>query len=491
MKLKRDLLFSVISIFALYCVLFLGCASKERYAYSRIKAEFEKPLPLPSTPLQKPAIKGLDEQSGPISIIKAIRITLKNNPDMDTAIARIRQSEAMIEEAIAAFLPEFSFYSEYMQGDAPSAYLFKTIDQRQLPAGVNFNHPGWFENYEIGIQGKINLFSGGRDLLRKKMAETGLDIYDLDRISVQNALVASVIHAFYNAMAAREYIQIAHESVSTVKTQLRIMEVRYREGGALKSDVLSLKVRLAQAGEDLIKAENNYSLAIASLSNLLGADPDTPVALQEGEELPLDLPDKYNSGLVHALANRPELEKVRRQIIHSCLAMDMARAEYLPRIDAQARYYLDDPGLSFETGRYNWTAGIILNWGLFTGFSTKARVEKSRAVLEEMLAADRKTTQSIQLDLKTAYLRLAEAKARCKVAKASIAQAEESLSLVRKQYEGGSATITRYLDAELAYNRARIRSTTALYDTQKARAAVGRALGYWGTYAEGALKQNE
>ena len=108
-----------------------------------------------------------------------------------------------------------------------------------------------------------------------------------------------------------------------------------------------------------------------------------------------------------------------------------------------------------------------------------------------MLAADRKTTQSIQLDLKTAYLRLAEAKARCKVAMASIAQAEEALRLVRKQYEGGSVTITGYLDAELACNRARIRSTTAIYDKQKARAAVGRALGYWGTYAEGALKQNE
>ena len=74
------------------------------------------------------------------------------------------------------------------------------------------------------------------------------------------------------------------------------------------------------------------------------------------------------------------------------------------------------------------------------------------------------------------------------VSKASVEQAEESLSLVKKQYEGGSATITRYLDAELARNRARIRATVAFYDREKARAAVGRALGYWSRYAEGALK---
>ena len=75
---------------------------------------------------------------------------------------------------------------------------------------------------------------------------------------------------------------------------------------------------------------------------------------------------------------------------------------------------------------------------------------------------------------------MSEAKARLSVAKASVAQAEESLNLVRIQYEGGSATITRYLDAELALNTVRVRETSAVYDLRKARADIGRALGYCG-----------
>ena len=61
--------------------------------------------------------------------------------------------------------------------------------------------------------------------------------------------------------------------MTTVETQLRIMQVRYEGGGALKSDILSLKVHLAQAKEDLVRAENNYSLSIAAVASLLGLDP--------------------------------------------------------------------------------------------------------------------------------------------------------------------------------------------------------------------------
>ncbi|MDY6838441.1 MAG: TolC family protein [Thermodesulfobacteriota bacterium] len=423
--------------------------------------------------------------SSPLPLVDAIKIALQNNPEIEMAVARINQSEALIDEATASFWPVISTFMEYIQGDAPSAFLFKTMDQRKLQQGVNFNDPGWFENYEIGLKATINLYNGGRDLLRKRMAETGLEIYELDYQSVENALIASVIGGYFNALAANDFIEIAKESVTTVEKQLRIMRVRYEEGGALKSDVLSLEVRLAQAREDLVRARNNYMLSIAALSNLLGLHPNVALSCKKGEETPLELPPDYESGIVHALANRPELQKVRLQIIQSRMGLDVARAGYIPRLDAQSRVYYDDPDFDFSDDRRNWTAGVILNWDLFSGFSTRAHVAKERAILEEMIAADRKTTQAVQLDLKTAYLKMAESEARLEVTKASVAQADETLRLVKKQYEGGSASITRYLDAELTRNKAKIRTAAALYDLQKAKAAVGRALGIWAIFAEG------
>jgi len=466
-----------------------GCRERERYTYDRIRETYRS-QEAPAAPMETVPTLLPQAPKTPVSLDQAIALALQDHPDIEMALARIRQAHAMIDEATASFWPVISAYGEYLQGDAPSSYLFKTIDQRELPSNVNFNDPGWFKNYEVGLQARINLFNGGRDLLHRRMAETGLQIHELDRRSIENALVESVIHAYFQALAAQDYVEIAKQSVETVEEQRRVVEVRYRAGGALRSDLLSLEVRLAQAREELVRGKNNYDLTIAALAILLSLDPDAALRLRGGETVVRDFPKDYASGLTQALANRPELKKVRHQVVQSYMALDMARAGYLPKLDAYAKYYMADASADFDTGRDNWVAGVILNWDFFTGLSTRADVNKARGVLEEMLALDRKTTQTIQLDLKSAYLRLSEAEARLDVTRASVAQAEESLSLVRKEYEGGSATITRYLEVELALNRARILAKAAYYDKERALASVGRGVGYWTIYAEDVRKEH-
>ena len=458
-----------------------GCFFHDKYTYESIRQEYVKVIcdDAFSTKVSKTGQYTCALQE-PVSLNDAIQIALANNPDNKIAVARIKQAKAMIEKANANFFPFLGFYTQYSQGDAPSGYLFKKIDQRLLPANTDFNSPGWYENYETGIKAGINIFNGGRDILNKKIAETDFSISQIDRKSVENSLVASVIHTYYNALAAKEYIKITRDSVSTVKSQLRLMNVRFRAGGVLKSDILSLEVRLAQAREDVLLSENRLKTTLTAFAGILGISPEAEIRLKKIESREIPLPDEYIAGVAYALENRSEVNKIKEQVIQSRIALDLSRAEYLPRVDLQSKYYVDDPEMAYNDSRDNWTAAVILNWDIFTGFSTKAEEEKAKARLEEMLAADLKTRLSVKLDVKNAYLKLAEAKARLEVAERSVAMAEESFKLVRKQYEGGAATITRYFEAELAFNRAKTRTTAAYYDREKALADIGRAVGYWG-----------
>ncbi|MBT9447947.1 MAG: TolC family protein [Desulfobacterales bacterium] len=483
--------FGIASVTLIIFIVFLGCASSKEYSYERIVSEQSLAHVRKQPTARSEFEPDLSRLERPVSVLDSIRIAINNNPDIDIAVSRIRESEATIDEANAAFWPRLAFYTEYIKGDSPSTYLFKKIDQRRLSPGTDFNNPGMIENFELGVWARYNIYNGGRDILRKKIAATGLEIGQLDRLTVENALIASVIQAYYNTLAARDFIEVATETVSTVDSQLNIMLVKFKAGGALKSDILSLEVRLAQTRENLIRARNNCSLCMAALANLMGADPDTEIELSGAEWQPVELPANYDDGIVAALGIRPELLKAREQIVLSEMGLDMEKKGYLPSLNAHGRYYGDDSGMEFSRERANWVAGVVFDWDIFTGFDTKARVQKGRAVLDQALAADRKTTQSIQLDVKTAYLRSSEAKARLKVAEISVAQAEESLNLVKLQYEGGSATITRYLDAELARNSARMRERSAFYDWKKAQADIGRALGYCGLCARKELAGNE
>ncbi len=456
-----------------------------RYAYDAVQADYEDARPRLSPLAEKQRTGRSRAVDRPVNLKEIIEIALANNPDKMMAIARIQKAEADLMRTNAAFFPAIGFYTEYMEGDAPSAYLFKKIDQRQLPQQTDFNRPGRIENWESGLTGRLNLFNGGRNLLNRMMAETGVTISRLDRQVVENSLVASAIQAYYNSLAAKAFIDIARESVATVESQLRVMNVRYRAGGALKSDLLSLEVRLAEARQAVVDSENQYRIALTALSNVMGVSPEPPIRPREARVLTVRVPKHYLGGVAFALNHRPELKKVRRQLVRSRMNIDRARAGYLPRLDLQGKYYVDDPDLDYETDRENWTVGVMLNWDIFTGFSTRAEELKAKAALEEMLSADRKTALSVKMDVKNAYLNAEAAKARLEVVRASVAAAEESLSLVKKQYEGGSATITRYLEAELDRNRARNRAAAAYYDQDKAIADIARAVGYWAKISAG------
>ncbi len=474
----------------LVTILLSGCFPQERYEYSHIRQEFKQT----KDNLRGNKTKGLrkkDKEKKPcpkevLTLNKAIALALKNNPDLGKSRASLKKAEAVLSEANSAFWPSLSFYTEYLQGDCPSSFWFKKIDQREVePDDMNdpddFNDPGWFENYETGIQGKLNLFRGGRDVLNRKIAKKGEKISQLDKIQVINQLKATVIKAYYNSQAAREAIKIIERSIRIVKKDLEQTKVRYEAGGALKSDLLSMRVRLFSAQEDLVEAKNRYKMSLSTLANILGYNANTDFKLAESEELDLKnkLPRSYQEAVAYALMHRPDSEKIRQRVIKSRMALDKAKSYYLPDLNVLGNYYHDDPGFSYDQDRENWTVGIRLDWNLFTGLSRQARIRQAKASIREMLALDQKTVQAIQLEVKNALLKLEEAKARQKVAIESVKQAQESLRLVRKQYQGGSSTITRYLSAELDLKRSQYRSSLAFYARQKALADLASSLGYW------------
>lgn len=458
---------------------FTGCASKDSYRYETIKTQYADMacnLGRSRAADTPPATCAVNSS---LTLQDVLDIAQANNPDLLMAVARIERARAILEKSAAPFYPQVNVYTEYLQGDAPSAYFFKTIDQRRLLPGTDFNDPGWFENYESGVSAGINLFNGGRDGLNREMAKTGLTISQLDRDGIENQVLATAIGAYFDVLAAANFTTVAEESVETTRSQLRIMDVRFQAGGALKTDLLSLQVRMAETEEILVQSRNRQHLAKAALAEILGVEPDIPFGLSEAKPRAVDVPDGPLSALDFALDHRPELASVRERLRRSKMALDATRAGYLPQVDFMTRYYADDPEMKYSTDQANWTAALYLNWKIFDGFATKSNRAEALSQLQETMAADRKTLLAVKFDVKRAYLNLNEAQERLKVTTSNVGTAKETFELVKRQYEGGAADITRYLEAELAYNRSRMSETAAYFDREKARAQIARAIGHW------------
>ncbi len=416
-----------------------------------------------------------------LTVEDAIKTALAQNPDIGMARASVNIAEEALQKTDALFKPRVTIFSEVSTGDAPSAYLFKTIDQRALPPNTNFNDPGTFTNLETGVNVNFNLYKGGIDSLNTRAAHS--DVREKRAISAQtdNIIISSVIKLFFSVLKAQEYVKIAQQSVETVEEQLRVMNVRFQGGGVLKSDILSLEVRLADAKKDLVQSQNLYTATLTSFNALLGEKPDDDIELSRTCECPVTFPASYKEAVVVAMEKRPEIVQSKEMIQKARLELKKADATYLPNVDLNGRWYIGSDNLGFNGGSDNYTAALTMNWDIYTGNSTKSDVVMAKHQLALALKNFEKTELMIHQDVRQAYLNHDDAIQRLDVAAKSVDMADESLMLVKQRYEGGSDAVTRYLEAELARNRAMINKAAAFYDEKIALSDIAKSIGILST----------
>jgi len=432
--------------------------------------------PIALVPARPPAEIPLP--AGPLSATDAVHLALARNPELRTAAARITQARALLDGTTAAFLPRVAADVTYLHGDAPSAYLFKRIDARRLPAQVDFNDPGAFSNFEGGLGLQWNVWNGGRDVLARWSADTVVQTATLARNAVLNALVMTVVTTFLDVRAADELLAADESTVRTVEAQVAESRVKVEGGGALRSDLLSLEVRLAEAREQGFRSETASRLARAALRELLALPADAAITLADSTYAAGTLPETATEALAEAYRVRPEAAITRRAVERARIELSAARRAYLPRVDVVSHLYADVPDPLHDGAKDpNYTVAVALSVDLFDGGVRAAAVQRAAAIVDELTESDRAALLAIAHDVETAYLHLGEARARYQVAAQAVGAAEESLRLVAVQYRGGGAIVTRYLEAEGAQARARTARIQAALDVDRATIEAQRAIG--------------
>ncbi|RME75758.1 MAG: TolC family protein [Planctomycetota bacterium] len=414
---------------------------------------------------------------GKLDIAKVLRLGLKGNLDYQMIHTRVTQAGALVKQADSAFFPKINIGVRYIHADSPLTYFSTTLDQHKFKFGGNFNQTSDFGSGRGFVTIGYGLNLGGSQVFQSLMAKLERAIARKEREKILNTLITSLIEAYYNALAAKKAIHIAEEAVKTLKSQLSETKVRFKGGSALKSDVLALEVRLAAAKENLIKSRNRYELLKNALAILMGLNPNYKLDLEEKPWEPFKLPKSYEKGIRIALQNRAEIKIMENRYLQARYNQRLAQSRYFPNLQFFGNYYFEDRDFKYTLKRDNWILGVELSMPLFDGLYTYGKIKEAIAKKKEARLGYKKTLLGIQHEVKAAYLNLNEAENRVKVLKLAVKQGEENFRLVKKQFEGGAATITKYLDAEFALNSTKFQLLQAQYDLKKAKAKLGHALG--------------
>lgn len=406
--------------------------------------------------------------SEPWTLERALEEGLARNTDAVLAEHRMAAAQAALAQANAAFWPRLQLQSSYTRTDNPMQVFGSILNQRAYNPSLDFNDVP--DTDALNVRGVLTvpLYTGGRDQAARQAARANTDAARWERDAVRNQLSFAIARAFYTVLKARQFIRAAEAGVQAFDGNLAVARRRLEGGSILKTDLLDLEVRLAETREDLVRARNGLALAERVLRNLLGIEGGEFSVADHAPEIPL--PDTSD------FSRRAELAASRSRARAAEHALRGAKSGHLPRISAFGSLDYDHGWRTGEDGG-SYTGGALLQWDMWDGQLTRAKVREAQAHLLIAREQERQVRLALDLELEQARLALQTASERLRVTAQAVTQAAESAAITRSRFEQGTALSTQVIDAETALVAARVRRAEAEADERIAAAAYRKAAG--------------
>ncbi|HSN72397.1 MAG TPA: TolC family protein [Steroidobacteraceae bacterium] len=346
--------------------------------------------------------------------------------------------------------------------------------------GLPVQLPEIFDNDNFanaGVTLSLPLYTGGRISNGIEAASAQLEAREALGDGALQDLRIAVARAYVDVLLARSRNSVAESSVATLAAYTDEVRAMFAREMVPSNDLLAAEVALADARQNLLRAENAVELAASAYNRLLGRPFETPVELDP--ELPaaatelLALPQ---SALAErALEARPELLALEAQARALGAQAESERALLKPQLGLRGGYlYFENQALDRETFA---TASIGFEWAIFDGGQIRARAASLRAAQQAAGHRADDLRSRIELGVRQASLALSEARARVEVTRDAVEQAEENLRITRQQYNAGLSTSTRVLEAETLRVRALLNRDQAVFDADLAALELARAVG--------------
>jgi outer membrane protein TolC len=416
----------------------------------------------------------------PLALRDAVQMALGENKAVTAASEGIRAAGAQVEQARGGKLPKLNYSESFTRSDNP-VFVFSSLLTQHRFAEPNFaigalNRPDALNNFQSQLTLDQTLYDGGQTRQRVKSASLGREMSEEEARRVRMETIVAAARAYYDAVLAAESLHTAEQAVRSAEADLHRAEAVRAAGMSTDVDVLSIRVHLAAVNEQRIRRTADLEVARAALNDAMGLALDTPHALTTALT-PADLPELVLDELERtASRERPETRQTR---IASSLAQNQAEAAHsalLPQVSFRAAYEADRERFVTRGGA-NWLAGVSLRWNIFNGFADKSKIEESSHLVRQAAAQGQRIDSGVRLQVRRAYADLRAAGQRIEVARAAMAEAEESLRITQNRYEAGMNNVTDLLRNETAALESHTRYLAAVHDQRVAALLVEFAAG--------------
>ncbi len=420
-------------------------------------------------------------QPASLTLQQAVNIALEKNPLRKAAIADTKVASAGVRAARSFLMPHLSLSETATRADDP-VYVFgsKLRQERFTTADFSLNRlnsPRPFGNFATSFAGRWNLFDSfaawhGINQAKHMNEAVG---HQLDRTDQE--IVFRVVSSYHEVLLAAKELEVAEQSAKTAQSIMDRSQAKFDSGLTVESDLLTAKVRMATRQQEVIRARNTLEVSRAQLNSAMGMPLDSPFQLTGGlAERTLAIPAVQDLEK-QALTSRPDLKRIASEESAQRQGVSMAKSAFGPRVNAFAGWEMDNPTFVAGGGGNNWLGGIEVQFDIFQGGAKRAELSRQRALEEKIAAMKQYAGDAVRLEVRRAYYETDANRQQIEVARAAIAQAQESLRINQDRYDSGLTTITDLLGAEDTARRSQTDYWEAVYHFQISYANLELASG--------------
>ncbi|MBS0569027.1 MAG: efflux transporter outer membrane subunit [Proteobacteria bacterium] len=409
-------------------------------------------------------------QSSPLDAL--IERALKNNPDLAAARAALTAAHENTLAQRGAYYPnvsaEFSTSRTKQSTLLAPAPNFPVVPQEFL---FSLFTP------QVSISYVPDVFGLNRRTVESFAAQAQAAGFQL--IAAHIALAANLVNAAVGEAALREQVEATEELVRIETQSVEILRYQFDKGYASRLDLAAQESQLAQTQAGLpplrkqLEQQRHLIAVLAGEFPAQSHDADFDLAsLKLPQDLPLSLPSRL-------VEQRPDVRMAQANWHAASAQVGVAIASRLPQItlSANAGSTALAIGDVFKAGTGFWSVGLDLAAPIFAGGKLLHAERAAKAQLVQAAAQYRSTVLTAFQNVADTLTALDEDAHALQAAAAAAEAAKVTLDLAQRQTQSGYANELSLLNAQQAWQQARIALIQAQANRYADTAALYLALG--------------
>ena len=376
-----------------------------------------------------------------ITLDEAVQLALKNNHLVRIAALRVKESEHAKDAVRSSYFPNLKNDTNVVR---VTDTQFIAIPKGELGTAAGVPIP---EQTAVLNQGGLNLLTSGTQLTQPVIelwkVRSANDIARAETVAMRNKAqdttnqIALQVHQLYYKVLILQTKRAAAQAKIQANDDLRKERIeQVKAGSTLEQESIEARADTLGARQELLTTELQLADSLTQLNDAIGLPLTTQLVLNESV-------DKNRDSCAHedclrvALESHPEIREARAEIEKASAAVRLAKRQYLPSLDAFARYtYSNDvPFLARNFG----TFGLHLGYDIFDGGKRNAEIGERKAQLaqaEENLA---RMKDEVEVRIQTIYNKRERTRDMLKVSEELLALRTEVHRVAAQQLQQGAA----------------------------------------------------